>query len=285
MATDEAIEPQDPRFSRLKAMQKKYVTEESLKVSEPKAPRPDADEEFEGEEAEEFEAEAEPVQEPESQAEEPDDGGDHRVASLRRARNQFVTESDLEHQPEEETPFDFQDEKGANNDDIPRKVCTKCGSQNPMTEAVCTNCGARLPKMAKVEDEVQYAPGSINVTLKKFENALDKFSHGEWSGDEYLDFLVMMHENMRTRSDRILDFAEFTNYIEWSPDEMGKVMEGINEWEVAVEHMIEHVENELYDALDDIMQVMRAANDKLIEALRLNREFRKTCADKLDFNV
>ena len=54
---------------------------------------------------------------------------------------------------------------------------------------------------------------------------------------------------------------------------------------IHTEHMIEHVENELYDPLDEIMQVMRGANDKLIEALRLNREFRKTCADKLDFNV
>ncbi|MCA9791275.1 MAG: zinc ribbon domain-containing protein, partial [Candidatus Eremiobacteraeota bacterium] len=176
MATDEAIEPQDPRYSRLKAMQKKYVTEESLKVPEPEPPEEELEEEFLGEDFEEFEDEEEseaaaPEPEPEVFQEEEDDD-DHRVASLRRARNQFVTADDLEHQPEEEPPFDFGDEKAANNDDIPRKVCTKCGTQNPLTEAVCHNCGARLPKMAKPEDEVQYAPGSINVTLKKFENAL-----------------------------------------------------------------------------------------------------------------
>ncbi len=269
-------------------MQSRYVTEQTLQDAIPE-PEPEEEEDYEGEfyedelyEDDDLDEEFEDEQEPEEEHHQPEEeDADVRVARLRRLNKQFVGKDDLEvPEPDEDLPFELEEGEGP-----PQVLCTKCGSANDATDSVCANCGARLPRMAKMDDRQQFAPGSVDVTLKKFYSAVESFRIDDWSVEELWDWLDEMLVKMRERSNVIIDFAEFTNYIEWSPTEMQVVIEGMNEWEAAVAEMIDCLHHEEFDHLETLLEVMKASNDKLLEGLRLNREFRQSCAGKLNFDL
>lgn len=294
MATDEAQQPtedavldEDPRMARLRTMHSQYADPEAL--AEPPAPAQDEDELFEFDEDydEDFEDhEPEPEAEPEPEPEPEPEDDDVRMASLRKANKSFVDDKALTPHEEEEIPIEFDEEAlGKAKTDIPVLTCVRCGTENEAHETVCSNCGAKLPKLAQMDDTQKYAPGSITGTLSRFQDAAAKVRGGEWNEEELADFVEYMFLTLNSLQLQYRAFVDHTRYVEDSPAEVRMVHEGMEEFEAGVEHFYAYIQEGEEAYLDEGLEMMRQANDKLIEGLRLNREYRKGIADQLDFNL
>lgn len=256
----------DPRFSRLMKMQSSYVTEEAIRSTEeqakPKEPeKTESDEEYDEEDYDdeeyldddEFEddfedddyeeppqgelAVADPPPAPEEEEEEvPSEDADHRVAQLRKLRQQFVSDKDLEIKalPTGQEVY--------RETEIAKVVCPNCQSEEPRTDKICSNCGAKLPNLTAVEEE-RYNPGTMNVAVLKYVNAVKKLKDGAWSVDEFEDFLHEREQLSQSHIDGLIELVEESGAAEWLPDATKFLLDSTGMLEDAIANMIMKIEN------------------------------------------
>lgn len=257
---------QDPRFSRLMKMQESYVTEEAIRATEeqakPKEPDPPAepddeyydeeeflddeeyidDEEYDDFEDDEYEepaqAEVLPVAPPpELEAaddDEPVDDGDHRVAQLRKLRQQFVADKDMEVKAGP-APEVFREIE------VAKVVCPNCQSEEARTDKICSKCGAKLPNITAIEEE-RYNPGTMNVAVMKYVNAVKKLKEGAWDIDEFEDFLHEREQLSQAHIDGLIELIEESGAAEWLPDATKFLLDSTGMLEDAIANMIMKVE-------------------------------------------
>ncbi len=346
VSSDENDGPKaDPRLSRLAKMQSQYVTEESLAAATP-APPPkpdpdseldddeeyldeeyhDEDEEYEDEEyseddyhddlegepdeeaAEPAETAAEEVPIP-SEPEEPEEPeSDHRIARLRKLKNQFVTEKDLESTPAATEPSILLT--------TPVRqaivVCPNCQAEEPRDQKICSACGAKLPNISAVSEET-FNPGSMDTALKKYVAAVEKLRSAQMSVQEFLDFLHERLELSRSLIDNVLEVLEESVASEWLPEASGLIREATDLLEESIEVMLVRTEERLAEveelhALEDEgheldapppdpetavrsmdftpdLANLKRANDQLLESLRRIDSFQKQAQEDLEVSL
>lgn len=266
--------PKDHRMSRLMKMQSQFVTEEAIRSTEESAmpkppPSPDPpqaedeeffdDEEFEEDfEDEEFEDDfedddydeeeglepadpspgagpsaPEPTA-PSAAAEapaEPEDESDHRVAQLRKLRKQFVSEKDLELTKASDEQQVFKEVK------IQKVVCPNCQSEEVRTHKMCSNCGAKLPNITAIQEET-YNPGTMNAAVLKYVNAVNSLSKGEWSAEDFEEFLHDRQILTQNHIDDLHELVEECGSAEWLPDATKLLFESTSLLEETLENML-----------------------------------------------
>ena len=313
----------DVRFSRLKAMQSRYVTEETLRATEEKSSSPQTkqqndktkthidrgddihesddeheddefeddkyeddeheddeyeDDEFEDDEYEddeyeddEFEddayddehedndddfddehkeqdteakeaatlaeandSEASSKQQPPSKIEK---NTDHRIAQLRKLKRQFVSDKDLEVSPNvKKATVDYGD---AN---VVLVVCPNCQSEEPRTGKICSKCSAKLPNLTAISEE-KYNPGSLNKAVLKYYQAVESLKSGDWTSEDFSDFLHERIELSETQIDVLLNYMEETGSAEWLPDATKLIKDSTLLLEDSIREMIHRLED------------------------------------------
>ena len=306
----------DPRFSRLMKMQSRFVTEEALRSTEesskpkPQGPEEIDEEELEGdyddeefdeefdddeEEFDEFDdyedddyedeelarpseaAEAAPTEsapaaeaptEPEPEGK-PEEDTDHKLAQLRKLNTTFVTEEDLEHAATMKEHTYYKDVE------VAKVVCPNCQSEEKRTDKICSKCGAKLPNITSVREE-KYNPGTLNVAVKKYYNAVEMLQDGTWEAEDFIEFLFERSELSAAHIDGIMEVIEESGSSEWLPQATKLIMDSTLLLEESIDIMLgkvkftqdeqQHLEAE-YDELclqyDDLLE--QAEEDEEIE--------------------
>ena len=264
----------DPRFSRLMKMQSRFVTEDALRSTEesskPKVQGPEEvdeeelegdydedefDEEFDEEfddEYDDFEdddyddeelarpteaASSEPAPTLEAAAEaEADDKRDeeetdHKLAQLRKLNTTFVTEEDLEHAATMKEHTYYKDVE------VAKVVCPNCQSEEKRTDKICSQCGAKLPNITAVREE-KYNPGTLNVAVKKYFNAVEMLQDGTWEAEDFIEFLFERSELSAAHIDGIMEVIEESGSSEWLPQATKLIMDSTLLLEESIDIML-----------------------------------------------
>lgn len=265
----------DPRFSRLMKMQSRFVTEETLRSTEekskPKTPEPEEiddpeiydeeyDEELEDDEDyhDDFEDddyeddELEPIEDseeassetpdeesaedkPEAEPAPPEEDTDHRLANLRKLNTTFVTEKDLEVSAKKsDEPEVYKETK------VELVICPNCQSEEPRSGKMCGKCGAKLPKL--VVSEEKYNPGTLNVAVLKYFDAVKNLQSKKWDAEEFNDFLLERIAISEAHIDGLHELMEESGSQEWLPKATQLIKESTLLLEDAITAMLDKVE-------------------------------------------
>ncbi len=175
---------------------------------------------------------SEPPLEAEFIIEEVGDGGDHRVARLRKMRNQFVDDEDLM-------------VSSSVTEMVPEApdliVCPNCSSEEIRGLKFCTQCNARLPNLPVIEQK--YNPGSIDGAARKYVDAITKLQTEEWSVEDFNDFLNKGLERVQKHAETMASLSEDNVIGEWLPEASDLMSDATQQWYRAVETMLVKIDD------------------------------------------
>ena len=162
--------------------------------------------------------------------------------------------------------------------------CVKCGFDNEPEAKICRKCGATLPRYvseSETQEEPKVESPVINERLQIFEQAVEKVSSGEWSTEEFANFLeetaaILAEKEQGIRSIDIPEeaAADFK-------DELDVGFEGIKLYNQGMQVFFAFVENEDPELLEEGLELVRRGNERINEAMRINRENRSKLEESI----
>ncbi|MGM9998804.1 MAG: hypothetical protein ACI38Q_05370 [Candidatus Bruticola sp.] len=162
-------------------------------------------------------------------------------------------------------------------------LCIKCGFDNEQDARICKKCGAALPRyVAEAEvEEVKVESPVINERLQIFEQAVDRVGSGEWSTEEFAHFLeetaaVLADKEQGIRS---IDIPE--EAAEDFKEELEVGFEGIKLYNQGMQVFFAYVESEDPALLEEGLELVRRGNERINEAMRINRENRSKLEESI----
>lgn len=151
-------------------------------------------------------------------------------------------------------------------------ICIKCGHDNPPTANACSKCRTPLPKMPAGYEMPRPV---ITERLQKFIDAVENLKSGTWAPEEFKSFLDNMS---RVLAERAADIRATEIPPEMAEDfsiELAVGLEGINLYEQGMTQMYQIFRDGDANHLDAGLDLMEQGNDKINEAMRINRENRQ----------
>lgn len=152
-------------------------------------------------------------------------------------------------------------------------VCIHCGQQNIPDSAECNNCGAVIPQM----DRSTYFRTHDTITERydEFRVAAEKARAGEWSPQELKQWLENMETMLAKRRDYLINVIKGADYYEYRSEEVELGVTGVFDYEEGMNMMSSFIEDGNPMHLDVGLEKIWEGNEKINEAMRMNREFRR----------
>lgn len=153
-------------------------------------------------------------------------------------------------------------------------ICVKCGHQNQDALNKCAGCQASLPKISVAsgsEPELEYTA----ERLVELQQAAAKIVSGEWSADQFVEFLEGMQQYFSESEQAIRALEIPPEAIEDFRDELEKGFRGLEFYQDGVSCMMQFVDNGDEGCLDEGLELVRCGNDLLNEAMSINRAQRR----------
>jgi len=150
--------------------------------------------------------------------------------------------------------------------------CLKCGQDNPPTANLCVKCKAQLPK---VTESYEAPRPVITERLQKFIDAVENLKGGVWTRDEFKDFLDTMSKTLAEKSADIRSTEIPAEIAEDFIEEMSIGLEGVSLYEHGMSEMYLLFKDNDINHLDNGLSYIEEGNNKINEAMRINRENRK----------
>lgn len=152
-------------------------------------------------------------------------------------------------------------------------VCIHCGNENAAGTTECIHCNAVLP----ILDAATRNQSSSSVTglYESFCNGCERVRRGEWTPVEFRDWLVAIRVKFETRKNDYVEEVRESDYYYVQEDEVNLCMTGVFEYEEAMEKLDEFVNSGDMALLDQSLQIMWEANEKINDSMRMNREHRR----------
>lgn len=150
--------------------------------------------------------------------------------------------------------------------------CFKCGHDNPSTASVCAKCKTALPKMPANYEAPRPV---ITERLQKFIDAVDNLKNRVWSADEFKDFLDTMSKTLAEKANDIRSVEIPQEMMEDFMQEMSVGLEGINLYEHGMTELYMIFKDNNVNHLDTGLAYIEEGNNKINEAMRINRENRQ----------
>lgn len=152
-------------------------------------------------------------------------------------------------------------------------VCLHCGERNTGGTLECPHCGAGLPRMDHSTQSRSF--DTITERYDQFRSAGMKAKSGEWSRHELQEWLGQMSKRLAARAQFLIDTIRQTGYYDYRSDEVDMGMTGVLDYEEGMELMRQFVEDGNPLHIDDALEKIWEGNEKINEAMRMNREFRR----------
>lgn len=156
-------------------------------------------------------------------------------------------------------------------------ICLRCGEQNPPTQdSHCTKCGAALPRMDYGGAAANRMQGKITARYDLFTQAAMRVKMGAWSREEFGDWLQNTRSILQEKAGYLVNLITESGYYEYQMDEVELCLTGIEDYDRGMDEMATYLEDGGDVAhLDRGLEQIWEGNEKINEAMRLNREFRR----------
>ena len=151
-------------------------------------------------------------------------------------------------------------------------LCIKCGHINPPGSNYCQKCNAILPKMAQTEVA---PPPKVNERYNQLRNAGDRVKSGEWTVDEYSDFLAGISNALAQKEMEIREIEIPEESYEDFREELEIGFSGIELYNQGISEMRLYIEDLDPARIDCGLELIADGNDRINEAMRINRENRR----------
>ena len=155
-------------------------------------------------------------------------------------------------------------------------TCLTCGTTNPPSAMLCTQCKSSLKRMSPGGGPLAAVPGGRVVErYEMFKDVCQKVKMGAMGPDEFLAWLAPTYEVMNQRANAYVSYMEETGYYEYQNEEVELSFEGLEDYDTGVQELFSYCSDGDISHIDAGLQFMWDGNEKVNEAMRLNRQFRK----------
>lgn len=152
-------------------------------------------------------------------------------------------------------------------------TCIHCGGSNVEGTAECVHCQAQLPML---DDATRnHSSSSVTGLYESFCNGCERARQGQWSTAEFRDWLVAIRAKFDQRKDAYVETVRESDYYYVQEEEVNLCMTGVFEYEEAMDALSNFAESGDLTMLDQALQTMWEANEKINDSMRLNREHRR----------
>ena len=159
-------------------------------------------------------------------------------------------------------------------------ICVKCGHNNTQNEKYCSNCKAQLPNY--FNNENPELP-KVNERYLQFKNAGEKVKVGEWTVDQYAEFLEEMSSILSQKEQEIREIEIPEEDFEDFREELEAGFAGIELYTSGIEEMKLFVDDMNAEHIDQGLEKIFSGNEKINEAMRINRQSHKELEDQYPF--
>lgn len=115
-------------------------------------------------------------------------------------------------------------------------------------------------------------PEAIDRHLAEVEDACLRVASGEWSTDQFADYIDQLAEKLQERENFIRQIEIPPEAIEDMREELEVGFSGIAHWNDGVARMAQFVDEVDVTHLEEGLELCRQGNDLLNDAMRINRE-------------
>lgn len=151
-------------------------------------------------------------------------------------------------------------------------ICIKCGYQNPQGINYCESCGALLPKMPDTEF---HPPPKVNQRFSQLKEAGEKAKSGEMSVEDFAAYLENVTAVLAQKAQEIHEIEIPPEALDDFAEELEVGFAGIELYEKGIAEMKQFVEDQNAEHIDQGIELIRQGNDRINEAMRINRENRR----------
>lgn len=123
--------------------------------------------------------------------------------------------------------------------------------------------------------------GRVLGRYNQFKRAVDNVRSEAWSPEEFNEFLVNIYEDLSAKAQEMREIIATENYGEFAKDEVECGLAGLDLFESGMQELSVFLEDGEFVHLDEGLALIWEGNEKINEAMRLNREGR----DNLDLQV
>jgi len=152
-------------------------------------------------------------------------------------------------------------------------ICVKCGHSNPPNQNFCEKCNASLPKI--VEQSKIEVPLRVNERFNQLKEAGDKVLSGEWTVEQFAEFLEHIYQILVQKEQEIREIEIPQETFDDFRDELETGFAGIELYNQGLAEMNAYVQDLNSEHIEYGLQLVNEGNEKINEAMRINRENRQ----------
>lgn len=154
------------------------------------------------------------------------------------------------------------------------KLCTRCGAQNPDNLNYCANCNSVLPNIPAATQSPK-PPDKVMERYNQLKEASDLVLTGEWSVEEYGEFLENIAQVLAQKEQEIRDIEIPQEAYEDFAEELTVGFEGINLYNEGVAHMMMYLDTQNPEDIHYGLELVLQGNENINQAMKINRENRR----------
>ena len=117
--------------------------------------------------------------------------------------------------------------------------------------------------------------GRVLGRYNQFKRAVDNVKAGTWTAEEFHDFLFNIYEDLSAKAQELRQIIETENYSEYAAEEVNCGVAGLELFEAGMQEMSVYLEDGEPVHLDEGLARIWEGNEKINEAMRINREKRE----------
>ncbi|MBI3926294.1 MAG: hypothetical protein HY319_12190 [Armatimonadetes bacterium] len=132
-----------------------------------------------------------------------------------------------------------------------------------------------LPRVAAGQQPQQEEPEYVNERLQELEEAAAKAASGEWTVEQFGEYLEGVAQTLAEREQAIREIEIPPEAVEDFREELEVGFAGIQLYNEGVARMMMFVEDSEVSHLEEGIDLVRQGNEHINEAMRINRDNRK----------
>lgn len=90
-------------------------------------------------------------------------------------------------------------------EEVKTRKCSKCGTENPLSQIVCPNCGERLDKKADKLAELKTQKAAVQKTVKEKKVAEKKYSRMDAIASSILTLRTFTRDELVNKADALME--------------------------------------------------------------------------------
>ena len=162
-------------------------------------------------------------------------------------------------------------------------ICLVCGNTNPPDATECNGCGTNLSRMDQASSPPKTAGARVTQRFDMFKEICQHVKLGEISSEEFGAWLSQHYAVMKERAEAYVAYMEESGYYEYQTEEVELSFEGIGDYDEGVSELFAFVSDGELTHIDLALELIWQGNEKINEAMRVNRDFRKGLEEEFGF--